>query len=155
MIATSYDLLKFRPDILTHGIESWNDQLLLAENLVIERVKTEWFVQAVQNTYIGAMRETVDYNALYPLFDVAYLNKPALITTIVYCALAYFIYPSITKDVDDGNDAFTRRAERYMAFYQDEWNRVSKLPLYDFNKDTSFSDLERANRTRQVRVIRA
>ena len=154
-IATDATLLKHRADILNHGVVSWVTQLAMAEADVIERVKTEWWVNAVKTTYGGAFRETKDYSYLFPAFDSTKLNTSALANLVCYRAMAYYIYPSLTRDTDDGADAFSRRAERYHNFYSGEWDRVVRMALYDFDSDTQFADIERSSVPRTVRVYRA
>ena len=152
-IATDRDLQALRNDILSHGdAVSWRKQLATAETEVIERIKSEWFVKAWASIY----GDGYNYQTLINAFDEAKLNKSLLVNLVCYRAMAFFIYPSLTTDTDDGYDAFSRRAERYMAFHDGEWDRVSKMPLYDFTGDSTFDDLDRvqvSNRT--IRLARA
>jgi len=155
MYATSNDLLVHRKDIFDHGVTDWDDQLQLAENEVIERIKTEWFVSAVRSTYGYSTSSTYDLAQIVSMFDIARLDTTAIVNLIALRALAFYIYPSLTVDTDDGEDAFSRRAERYKAFYDGEWERVRLMPIYDFNNDTSFDDFDRVMNSSQLRVVRA
>jgi hypothetical protein len=153
-IATNADLLKFRADIMEHGVSSWSSQLTMAEADVLELIKTEWFVEAAKGVY-GYGLGMSDYQTIINSYDQAKLNTVLLVNIICYRAMAWYIYPSLTRDTDDGNDAFSRRAERYKAFYDGEWERVKKMELYDFSGDSVFSAFDRANTHRTVMVVRA
>lgn len=153
-IATDTDLELLRADILEHGVLTWADQLAMAEADVIELVKTEWFVEAAKSLY-GYGLQGNDYQVVVSQFNIAHLNTSALKNLICYRAMAWYIYPSLTRDTDDGLDAFSRRAERYKAFYEGEWDAIKRMPLYDFNSDSNFEDVERVSPARIVRIVRA
>jgi len=153
-IAVTADLVALRSDITGHGVSDWAAQLAMSESDVVERVKTAWFPDAARSLF-GYGLDANSYQVIMGAFDIALLNTAALKNLVCYHAMSYYIYPNLTRDVDDGNDAFSRRAERYKVFYEDEWNRVSKLPLYDFNGDSAFTDIERQPPTRRVKVYRA
>lgn len=154
-IALDADLVKLRSDILQHGVTTWADQLAFAESDVIERIQTEWFVQAAKGIFAHGLSGQ-PMQIILDTWNVAYLNTGILKNLVCYRAMGWYIYPSLTKDVDDGEDAFTRRAVRYAEFYEQEWERIIKMPLYDFDADSSFSAIDRQpSSSRTIKVERA
>jgi len=151
--ATTSDLVALRSDI-TADVADWSAQLALAESDVLERIKTEWFPNAARSNY-GYGLDLNDWQVIQNAFNATYLNTALLKNLTCYRALAAYIYPSLTRDTDDGQDAFSRRAERYASFYAEEWQKVSKMPLYDFDHDSTFEALERVEPLRVVRIYRA
>jgi len=153
--ATNSDLVALRVDILKHGVTDWTAQLALAEADVIERIKVEWFIEASKGMFAHGLSGQ-PMQTILDVFDITYLNTALLKNLICYRAMAWYIYPSLTKDTEDGEDAYSRRAVRYGDFYNDEWERVIKMPLYDFNADASFTALDRQpSSKRTVKVARA
>lgn len=151
--ATDADLLVIQPNITSFGVVSWLPQLNAASADVLERIKTEWWPEAVTSRF-GFQNQAYDINPAFPSFDEAKLNTAAIKNLTIYWALAHYIYPILTKDRDDA-DAFSRRMERYQKFYDEEWERVKVKPLYDFNADSQFTDIERRSGMTAVRVSRA
>jgi len=149
--AADSDLQKVRPDILTHGVASWSDQLGFAGADVLNLMKSSWWVNAVARHF---NREIVDImGSLTPIMDVTKINDSELVNLVCYRALARYVYPAISIDKDADGDAFSRRMTRYEEAYEEEWERVSLLPLYDFNSDGQFTDIERRGPVRR-RVAR-
>jgi hypothetical protein len=151
--ATQSDLLILRPD-LDEGGADWRDQLALASVDILERIKSEYWVAAVREKF-GISEGDVRFGQIIALFDAARLNAAALKNATCYLAMSRYIYPTMTRDTEDGADAFSRRADRYAKFYDEEWGRILKMAIYDFDGDSQFQDFERASRVRTVRVIRA
>lgn len=157
MYANTDDLKVLRADIadiLPAGVVDWDTQMHLATEDVLERIKSEWFVRAVRDKY-GVTDSQMGVGQIVGMFNADRLNSSALKNLTCYRAMSRYIYPQMTRDTDDGNDAFTRRADRYSQFYAEEWEHVCGLALYDFDGDAAFSDWERAPRVRTVRVRRA
>jgi hypothetical protein len=151
--ATNADLQKLLPDILDHGVADFTDQLTLATADVLELIKVDWFREAA-NDYYGY---TAGYKrgTYFPTLDEAYLDTSNLVNLTCYRALARYIFPMLTKDADfDAQDAYAIKMDRYQAYFEDEWKVVQRMPLYDFDKDSAFEDVERHDQ-RGRRVVRA
>jgi len=140
--AVDADLVALIPDILEHGVLTWAPELALASSDVLNKIKAGWWPQAVAQTY-GALGETVDFGPTAPTLDEANINDAALKLITCYRALEHYIFPKLSADQDDNGNAFTRKAERYANFFQQEWEVIKNLPLYDFNGDAQFTDIER------------
>jgi len=140
--ATDADLTALLPSVFTHDVASFTAQLQLASDDVLEAIKTEWWPQAAA-ARLGVLRESVDYDPLFPTFDETKLNTAKLKNLTCYLALSRYIFPLLANDSDVDGDEFTRKMERYTAFYEGEWGRVKLMPLYDWNGDAQFSDIER------------
>lgn len=142
-IATESDLQDFIPDVYEHGLNSFSKELQFAESDVINLIKSDWWPSAVRSNYSYVQ----SYDVLNPLFvvplDANYLNNNELKKLVVYRVAAAYIYPKLSTFKDVDGDSFSRKAEFYKGLYKDEWEIVKKLPLYDFNKDSVFSDAER------------
>jgi len=107
---------------------------------VLNLIKAEWWPNAVTKHYGN---ETIDLGPLTPSLDEAHINDAALVNLTCYRAFYQYIMPYLTKDDDDDGDAFPRKAERYERAFTEEWAVVKMLPLYDFNQDGQFKDVER------------
>lgn len=152
--AVTNDLVALRADITSHGVSDWSAHIAFAEADVVERIKSEWFPMAARSNY-GYGLALTDYQIIQDAFDVSKLNAAALKNLVCFRAMAAYIYPSLTRDVDDGEDAYSRRALRYAERYEEEWAKCRAIALYDFNSDATFSALERQEPVRTVRVSRA
>lgn len=139
--AANSDLQVLIPSILDNGVATFAPQLLTASNDVLELIKVNWWVNAVTKNY-GFARETVDINPLFPTFDATKVNEAVLVNLTCYRALYQYICPMLTTDSDTANE-WDRKLDRYKEFYSSEWQRLELMPLYDFNNDAQFSDIER------------
>jgi len=157
-ITTSFiqdtDLVEFVPDILGFGVADFSTQNLRASDDVFERLLNEWWPQAISRFY-GLTRQNIDTMfPTLPTLDVNKLDTAALKPLTCYRALGHYILPLLAGDADANGDLFTRRADRYDRFYSEEWKKVIRLPLYDFNADGAFSMVER-KRAIGRRLVRA
>tara|TARA_R110000803_G_scaffold105509_1_gene173743 strand:- start:170 stop:634 length:465 start_codon:yes stop_codon:yes gene_type:complete len=150
--ATNADLQSFIPSILENGVTDFTAQLTLASSDVLELVKLDWYVDAATTRYSPA-RETIDYAPFLSNFDEQYLNTAALKQLTCYRALHKYICPMLTNDVDEA-DEWNRKEERYKSYYDEEWAKIKRMALYDFDQDSSFEDIERRE-TGGFRVARA
>jgi len=150
--ANDTDLKTFIPRILDNGVVSFADQLQLASDDVLEMIKVDWWVNAVSSRY-SLNRETTDWSSFFPKFDEALLNTAQLKNLTCYRALHKYICPMLTNDADEA-DEWTRKEERYKQFFDEEWQKIIKMPLYDFNQDSAFDDIERRQRS-GIRLSRA
>ena len=146
--ATDADLAKLIPNIMNQGVVTFDDQLTFATDDVIAMIKAEWWPKAVNRRY-GTV-ESVDFSPLFPTIDLTKINEAVLVNLTCYRALSRYIMPMLTKD-SGPNDTWAAKIPRYNTFFNDEWQKVSQLPLYDFNADGQFSDIERrGSRTRKL-----
>jgi len=139
--ASDTDLETFIPSILENGVVSFDVQLQLASDDVLEMVKVKWWVNAVSSRY-ALNRETTDWSSYFPRFDEALLNTVQLKNLTCYRAFHKYICPMLTGDADDA-DEWTRKEERYKIYFDEEWDKITRMPLYDFNQDSAFDDIER------------
>ncbi len=148
------DLTVYMPDVLSFGTATFLTQCTLASDDIYERLLNEWWPNALGN-YFGFTQERVDLVwPVLPLLDENYLNKAALTQITVYRALSHYIMPMLASDADANGDLFTRRAARYNTFYNEEWKKIVRMALYDFNKDAVFQNRERPQRMGR-RLVRA
>jgi len=150
--ANDTDLKTFIPNILKNGVLSFATQLQLASDDVLEMIKVKWWVNAVSSRY-ALNRETTDWSTYFPKFDETLLNTAQLKNLTCYRALHKYICPMPTNDADDA-DEWTRKEERYKAYFDEEWKKITQMPLYDFNRDSAFSDIER-RKSSGIRLQRA
>ena len=139
--ANDNDLKTFIPTILENGVSSFATQLQLASDDVLEMIKVKWWVNAVSSRY-ALNRETTDWSSYFPKFNEALLNTAQLKNLTCYRALHKYICPMLTNDADDA-DEWVRKEERYKAYFDEEWDKITRMPLYDFNQDSVFTDIER------------
>lgn len=144
--ATDSDLRDYHSGVFDYGKSSFDSELTKASTDILNRVKAEWWPQAVNQYY---SRENQDVGGLTPSLDETYLNTEALKAVTVYWCFAKYVFPPMSKYTDEG-DAFSRQAKFYDDLFRETWELTKKLPLYDFNKDLTFSDTERKKIRRKV-----
>ena len=123
------DLAKHVQDINDHeGPTDWTDQIRFATDDVLNKIKADWWEQVSS-----------------PLFDIdeSLLNTDALKNLAVYRTLGFYALPLLSTESDEDGDSFSRKAAKYQTRYDQEWDIVKNLPLYDFNSDDQFTDDER------------
>lgn len=148
------DLVEFMPDVLDYGVASFAAQNLRASDDVYNRIFSEWWPTAISRRF-GLLMSTFDIQSpIMPTLDPAYLDSVGLKALTVYRAISHYIMPMLASDADANGDLFSRRAVRYDMFYKEEWQKAILLPLYDFNKDTQFTNIERRGRPVK-RLLRA
>jgi len=141
-IANESDLQSVIPDVFSYGISDFTSALGEAANDVINLIKSSWWPNATRNSFIFETQDVAGALTIAPL-DPIYLDSAALRKLVVYRAASAYIYPKLATFQDNDGDAFTRKSEFYRTMYNDEWEVVKQLPLYDFNKDGQFADIER------------
>lgn len=150
---TDADVQKFRPDILDFGITSFTDQYTMASDDVYERLYNEWWPNAISRRY-GLSRNRLDIVwPVLPKMDLNYLDTSALIPITCFRALSHYIFPMLATNSTQ-TDFFSGMADIYRRFYDEEWIKVQRLPIYDFDKDGQFRDVERTGPIHR-RVVRA
>ena len=137
--ATDADLITYADDILDHGVASFTSELTRASADVLNLIKAEWWPQAIS----GKVNSSYDYGLIPPTLDESKINTAELKQITIYRAFGFHIYPRLSKFSDSDGDSFSRRGEFYRDMFKDEWNRIKNLPLYDFDGDSSFEDIER------------
>jgi len=126
---TDTDLAKHVPDINDHNPPSnWSDQIQYGTDDVLNKIKAAWWPQVT--------------DPIYEL-DESLLNTDALANLAIYCCLGFYALPYLATERDKDGDSFSRKAEYYRGRYNEEWEVVKELPLYDFDGDTQFEDSER------------
>lgn len=116
---------------------------------VLNLIKADWWTSAVTQHFNN---ESIDVGGMIPNLDEANINDAALVNLTCYRAFSQYIMPYLTKDEDQDGDQFSRKGERYAELFAEEWALVKQLPLYDFNGDAQFTDIERrASRPRRVK----
>lgn len=142
------------PDVLTYGVATFDPQSLRASDDIYNRLVAEWWPDAVSRRY-GLLLNSFDVQSnLIPQLDPAFLDTVALEAVTSYRAISHYIMPLLSSDNDANGDMFTRRAARYHDFYLEEWQKLVLLPLYDFNQDTQFTNIERRGPTMK-KLLRA
>jgi len=137
------DLQVYMPDVLSFGVASFDPQSLLATDDVVARIEAEWWPEAVSRRF-GLFRENSDYMfSMLPTMNVALLDSVSLVPLTVYRALSHYAMPMLSSDADADGDLFSRRASRYDTFYKEEWEKVVRLPIYDFSQDGNFTSFEK------------
>jgi len=139
--ATESDLQDFIPDIFQHGSNNFTADIANAEEDVVNLIKSSWYPSAYRSTFISENYDATG-SAFIPL-DEALLNSAALKKITIYRAASAYIYPKMSTMKDVDGDSFSRKADFYKGMYNDEWDVIKHLPLYDFDEDGNFSDLER------------
>jgi len=142
ILATETDLKSMVPDVFSHGINSFVSDLKMAQDDIVNLIKSSWWNDAIRNNFIVNSTNTSFQQGFIPL-DENLLNASALSKIIIYRAVSAYIYPKLSTFKTVDGDSFSRKATFYNKLYNDEWKIVRHLPLYDFNKDGIFSDLER------------
>jgi len=142
---TDANLQEFMPDILQMGVLTFAQQNLRASNDVYDRLVNDWWAQAIiRGPYVGvATTNDGAFPGRLPPLIVSLLNTPLLAPLVSYRALGRYIMPMLSGDADANGDMFSRRAERYTRFYNEEWERVITGDLYDFNRDGNFTLADR------------
>lgn len=150
---TDDDVLQYMPDILDFGQQSFNAQHLKASDDVYEKIFTEWWPNAIIRRYgLTKYRMDILWPTL-PTMDVAFLNIPAIKQLTCYRSIGHYIMPMLASNASN-NDFFMNRATMYQKFYIEEWQKVQRLSLYDFDKDGQFLNIERAGPIHR-KVVRA
>ena len=141
-VANSH-LQKIQPDILGFGITDFGDQLQLAENDVIRRIREEWWER---------YRHTVRYKDITKVTSVEMTNSKLTnaqwTQSVVYLALWKYVYPILTKwrdpDTGEGKDTFQVQIDFYRDRYEEEFQAVLRDGVeYDEDSSGSVSDSEK------------
>lgn len=124
--AKDSDLETYDAKVRSYGIDSYNDQLLLASEDVLNKIKGDWWAKATTSSLTS--------------FDEDNLNTAQLLQYTVYRAFADYIFPKLSKF---NGDIFQNKIDFYQKKADAEWAVIKELPLYDFDEDDVFEDDER------------
>ena len=140
--AVNADLQVFIAGILDYETPAsdFGDFLDKASEDVLNLIKSEWWPNAVATRF---SQEAIDIGPLTPPLTEDNINDAALLNITCYRAFYQYIMPYLTKDADEDGDQFSRKIERYQELFADEWATIKLLPLYDFDGDDAFTDVER------------
>ena len=139
----SANMADYQPDILDYGITDFDTQLQFAEDDVIRQIRAEWWER---------YRHTVRYKDITKVttleLDSSKLTNAQWTRSVVYKALAEYIYPILTKWKDpqggDGQDAFQVQMAHYRTKYAEEFNAVLRDGVeYDEDGGGTVSDSEK------------
>jgi len=116
-----------------------------AETDVINYFEYIWFPQHYKLYFFGNTNNnmsSVNTGSFLPKFDINYFNTALIKNLLVYRTLGYYVFPSLMKTTDIAEDSFYSLAEYYKNKFKEELNDLNNAPLYDFNKDNQFNNLD-------------
>jgi len=148
-VASSH-LQKIQPDILGFGITDFDDQLQLAEDDVLRQIRAEWWER---------YRHQVRYKDITKVTSVemtdSKLTDSQWVYAVVYKALAYYIFPQLTKwRTDAEKDSFQVQIEFYKDRYNEEFQQVLRDGVeYDEDAGGTVADSEKES-MHSLRLVR-
>lgn len=130
---TDVDLLTYRPNILSLGVDNWEDQRENAYAIINRTLESRW--------YRGAAEElSVDY--LEVLFDPTLIQEGTLTRLECYKTLE-LAYMYLKKDSQQ-SDGFDRLEEQFRKRYGEELDLVLATGItYDWDQSGSITSDER------------
>ena len=135
--AEDFDLKEYDDDIFDHNVSSFEAEIIRASADVLNKIKSEWWPKAIESV----SSEDHDTGLMPATLDEQYLNTAALKQITIFRALFAYIYPRLSTFID--GDTSREKAAHYKTMFNDEWKVIKGLPLYDFDKDSTFEDTER------------
>tara|TARA_R110000796_G_scaffold123417_1_gene237772 strand:- start:642 stop:1091 length:450 start_codon:yes stop_codon:yes gene_type:complete len=131
------DVLEYEPDIQNFGIFDFDGALSKAQADVERYLRIHWF----PTQQIG--RDDITIIGYHSEMNPDLLTPSQLTRSTVFCALAYYIYPSLSKFEPD-LDVFQVKMEYYKSRYQEEIQAVILDGVeYDLNSDGSVQNSEK------------
>lgn len=131
---TDADLVKYRPNIMQLGVDSWEEQRQEAYSIINRVIKVRWY-RAVAEEMGYDWRET-DFDP--DLVSSGQLDRLECFKTL---ELAYLKLQKDTKDPD----GFARLEESFHARYNSELDFVLSSGIdYDWNSDDAIDTMETA-----------
>ena len=137
------DVQGIQPDILGYGITDFGTQLQYAEDDVLRKIRAEWWER---------YRHTVRFKDITKVTSVEMtdtkLTDAQWKRSVVYRALAEYIFPQLTKwkdgDSGDGKDSFQVQIDFYRDRFNEEFQSVLKVGVeYDEDGGGSVSNNEK------------
>lgn len=134
-VVGSSDITSYQPDVLEFGIANFDTQLQFAENDVLRQIREEWWER---------YRHTVRYKDITKVttleMDNSKLTDAQWQRSVIYKALAEYIYPILSKfkdpDGGDGKDAFQNKMDFYRQKYNEEFQAVLRDGV-EYDEDSS------------------
>ena len=150
-VANSH-LQKIQPDILGFGVTDFGDQLQLAENDVLRRIREEWWER---------YRHEVRYKDITKVTSVemtdSKLTDSQWVYAVVYLCLWKYALPILTKwkdPVGEGKDKFQIQIDFYRDRYEEEFQAIMRDGVeYDEDGGGTVSDSEKEP-LHQLRLVR-
>jgi hypothetical protein len=122
-----YDLTAERPSIMQYGVNSWDDKINAATDIVNEDLELRWYRGAAEN--FG-----VDWRQ-YPFDPELLFSSPRVKRLAVYKSLE-LIYRFLMKDSPPDQDAFEHQSKLYAKLYYDELKELGNFGV-DYDWDAS------------------
>ena len=139
------DVVEYMPDVLDHGIQSYDDFFEKTRQELFRILLIEWLLSRRFNRH-----KTIIDSSLAGEMDESKLDEPQLTRTAVFHCLAYYILPQLTKFNPDGDQFFTMM-DYFKDRYEEEWQLVLRDGIrYDDNEDGDYSTNEKLS----VQVLR-
>jgi len=143
---TQADLELYFLDLSQYGLTTVDATIDQAETDVINYFSYVWFPNAYKKYLGGNIDQSINTNnGTIPPIDLAYLNTDLLKRLMTYRTLGFHLFPSLMKTTTVEDDSFFARAEYFQKQYNEEITLLSGVPLYDFNKDSQFDNLDLNN----------
>tara|TARA_R110000868_G_scaffold123968_2_gene327929 strand:- start:3097 stop:3546 length:450 start_codon:yes stop_codon:yes gene_type:complete len=135
--ATISDILEYEPDIQNYGIFNFDSSLTKAQADVERHLRIHWW----PSQRIGKFDITVI--GLNAEMNAELLTESQLTRATVYYALAYFIYPQLSKFEPD-LDVFQVKMDYYKSRFSEEMQAVIQDGVeYDIDGDGDVTDVEK------------
>jgi hypothetical protein len=136
--ATISDVLEYEPEILNYGVSNFDDALSKSQGDVARYLRINWWpTQQIGKFDITVIGINVE-------MDIEKLTDSQLTRASVYCALAYYIYPKLSKFEPD-LDVFQIKMDYYKKLYLEEIDLVIRDGVeYDLDSNGQISDVEKS-----------
>jgi hypothetical protein len=132
------DVVEYMPDVLDHGIQSYDDFFEKTRQDIFRRLRIEWWLSRRFNRHT-----TIIDSSLAGEMEDSKLDEPQFTRTAVFHCLAYYILPQLTKFNPEG-DQFSTMIKFYKERYEEEWQLVLRDGVrYDDDEDGEYSTNEK------------
>jgi len=131
------DILEYEPTIQDYGIHDFDDALSKAQADVERYLRIHWWpTQQIGKYDITIIGLNAEMNS-------SLLTESQLTRATVFCALAYYIFPKLSKFEPD-LDVFQVKMEHYRERYAEEIDLVIRDGVeYDIDGDDTVTDVEK------------
>lgn len=130
---TDIDLLTYRPNILSLGVDNWENQREYAYEIINRVIEARWYRQAAEELNVDYLEVTFDPD----LIEEGYLTR-------LECFKALeLIYMYLKKDAQE-SDGFARLEEEFRKRYNEELDIILAMGItYDWDQSGAISYDER------------
>lgn len=137
VFATIEDILEYEPQIQDYGIYDFDDSITKAQADVERYLRINWWpTQQIGKYDITIIGINVE-------MDPDKLTASQVTRATVFCALAYYIYPKLSKFEPD-LDVFQVKMDYYKSRYHEEIDLVVRDGVeYDIDGDGTVTDSEK------------